>query len=419
MRSFSEISVLLVPALLALIAPTAGGQSSAGLGAWQNPDIGFVYDLKFDYHNAEDTWTTRGFDLATAELSVGADIDPYARLDFNAQFMSDGAEIHELFFTMPTLPLGLKARGGQFLASFGRWSQFHTHFMPFVSEPRILHEYLDGHFMPQGLELSWLAPTDHYIEVYGGVFDHISGHSHDTDPTCSCAGYGPDNPPPGCHYHGDELHCPGDEEAEAYWNSVLGDDEGPVAPGTNRELGDLAFLGRVQTSIEAGLDWSFDLGASVVHQNSYRVSQRFAGVDYAKTTAGIDLAVFWNPISQNAYRGLDFGVEYLRNQEEFEVQGEEDWLKRQLTRDGFFTWARYRLNKTWELGGYHEQFAARDGADDDRTRSAGFLTYNISHYQRLRLEYVHDDRGSFADGVDQIILQFDGIIGFHTHGMQR
>ena len=236
-------------------------------------------------------------------------------------------------------------------------------------------------------------------------------------------GYGPDNPPPGCHYHGDELHCPGDEEAEAYWRTLLDDPDAPTEPGTNRELGDLAFMGRVQTSFEAGLDWSMDVGASLVHQNTYRVSQRFDGVDYAKTTGGVDVTVFWNPATRNAYRGLDFGVEYLRNQQEYEVLGEADgqevWLKRQLSRDGFFTWARFRVNRTWEVGSYFEKFAAAQGADDDRTRTAGFLTYNISHYQRLRLEYVHDDRGGFEDSVDQVIIQFDGIIGYHTHGRQR
>lgn len=423
---FSTQKILIVAALLSVAWGSVSlAQQSGGQGSWQNPDIGLVYDLKFDYHNAERDadgsrlWTTRGFDLATAELSLGAEVDHYGRIDFNAMFFSEGAEIHELYFTMPTLPLGLKARGGQFLASFGRWSQFHSHSMPFVSEPRILHEYLGGHFLPQGLELSWLVPGDHYIEVFGGAFNEISGHSHDTDPFSSSAGYGPDNPPPGCHYHDGELHCPDDPDAEAAYRASLDDPDAPVELGPNRELSDLAFLGRVQTSVEAGLDWSIDVGASLIHQDSYRTSQRFVGTDYAKTTGGFDVTVFWNPVQMNAYRGLDFGVEYLRNQEESEVLEEENWLKRQQSRDGYFIWARYRLNRTWELGGYYENFAAREGPEDIRTRSAGFLTYNISHYQRLRLEFVHDDRGDFEDSVDQVILQFDGIIGYHTHGRQR
>lgn len=413
--------------LLLGAAPAAA--QTAGLGAWQNPDLGLVYALKFDLHDAERdpdggrTWTTRGFDLSTAELSIGAEADPYGRLDFNALFFDEGAEIHELFFTLPHLPGGLKARGGQFLGSFGRWNRFHAHALPFVSEPRILHEYLDGHFLPQGLELSWLVPTDHYVEVYGGVFDAIDGHAHDSDPAGAGDAWGPDNPPPGCHYHDGELHCPDDPAAEAAYRALLDDPEAPVAPTGNRELSGLAWLGRVQTTVEAGLDWSLDLGASVLHQDAYRTSLRLPGTDYAKTTAGFDIAVFWNPPERNLHRGLDFGFEYVHNREQFEVEveveEESSWLQSQLSRDGYFAWFRYRLNRTWEFGATRETFAARRGADDDRTRTAGFLTYNLSHYQRLRLEYARDDRGAFADDVNHVILAFDGTIGFHTHGRQR
>ncbi|MFH2051126.1 MAG: hypothetical protein ABIK96_01540 [bacterium] len=438
--------ILLVIISLALAAgvPARAEKETAPLGAWQNPDIGLVYDLKMDWHNADRDadgsrrWTTRGFDLATAELSVGAEADPFGRIDFNAMFFEEGAEIHELFFTMPALPLGLKAQGGQFLASFGRWSRFHAHAMPFASEPRILGEYLGGHLLPQGLELSWLAPTDHYLEVRGGMFNGIEGHSHDSDPAGPGDAFGPGNPPPGCHYHDGELHCPDDPGAEEYYRSLLDDPEAPVAPGPNRGLEDLAWLGRVQSSLEMGDAWSVDLGASVIHQDNHRSSLRFEGWDYAKTVAGFDVTFFWSPPEQNLYRGLDFGVEYLHNREQFEVQHEEEpeaagvagiaalaedhegeWLRETLTRDGFFTWARYRASRRWEFGSYLESFAARNGPDGDRTRIGGFLTFNVSHYQKLRLEYVHDDRGDFAEGVDQVILQFDGLIGYHTHGRQR
>ncbi len=414
--------IILASALLLSFSGALAQQG--GLGAWQNPDIGFVYDFKFDMHNAErdengeEKWTTRGFNISTAELNVGAELDPYARIDFNAMFFSDGAEIHELFVTRHSLPLSLKARAGQFLASFGRWSQFHSHSMPFASEPRIIHEYLGGHLMPTGLELSWLAPTDHYIEAYGGVFNGISGHSHDTDPASSAAAYGPDNPPPGCHYHGDELHCPDSAEDEEYYRSMLDDPDGPLAPGTNKGLADLAWLGRLQTSFEMGLDWSVDLGASLIYQERFRSSQRFEGTDYNKTTGGIDCTVFWNPVEQNLYRGLDFGVEYMQNRQQDEVLAEDQWLKRTYVRDGAFTWARYRLNRTWDFGTYYENFEPVEGSGS-RSRVGGFLTWNVSHYQKIRLEYVHDDRGLYEDSVDQVILQFDGVIGFHTHGRQR
>ena len=415
-------------AVLALaLAPAAAHaqQARGGLGAWQNPDIGFIYDLKFDLHDAQHDaagdreWTTRGFHISTAELSIGSEVDPYGRMDFNAAFSSEGVEIHELFFTLSALPGGMQLRGGKFLADFGRWNSFHTHFLPFISEPRILHEYFGGHLMPQGVELSWLLPLDHYVELTGGLYNDLVGDSHDSDPTDSNTAWGPDNPPPGCHFHGDDLHCPDDPDAEAAYLATLDDPLAPIAPSGNRRPGDLAFLGRARTSLELGLDWSIDLGASIVHQGAYRTSQRFPGTDYAKTTGGVDLAVFWNPPEQNLYRGLDFGVEYLRNQQEFEVQSGENWVQRETSSDGFFSWVHYRLSRRWELGSSYENFAAAERSADRRRRAAAFLSCNISHYQRIRCEYSNDDRGDYAGSVNQITLLYDGTIGFHTHGTQR
>jgi hypothetical protein len=417
--------VAFLAALSVLSAAPAAQAQSGGLGAWQNPDIGFIYDLKVDLHDAQHDaagareWTTRGFHLSTAEMAIGSEVDPYGRIDFNAQFSSTGAEIHELFFTLSALPGGMQLRGGQFLADFGRWNGFHTHFMPFISEPRILHEYFGGHLMPQGLELSWLSPLDHYFELTGGIYNGFAGHSHDSDPMDDSAAWGPDNPPPGCHFHGDDLHCPDNPAAEAAYLASLDDPLAPVAPSGNVRPQDLAFLGRARTSLELGLDWSIDLGASIIHQRAYRVSQRFPGIDHAKTTGGIDLAIFWNPPEQNLYRGLDFGLEYLRNQEEFEQQAAENWVQREESSDGFFSWIHYRASRRWEIGSYYENFAASRDSDDRRQRAAAFLSYNISHYQRVRCEYSNDDRGDFAGSVNQITLLYDGTIGFHTHGTQR
>ncbi len=401
------------------------GTTTRGLGSWMNPDVGFVYDLKCDLHDAERgaagerLWTTRGFRLSTAEISIGAEVDPYARIDFNAMFSETGAEVHELFFLFPALPVNLKLKGGHFLASFGRWSQFHSHAMPFSSEPRILHEYLEGHLSPTGLELSWMAPASHYLELTGGVYNALVGHSHDTDPSSTTAAWGPDNPPPGCHFHGDEIHCPGHPELEEAYHKAVGDPKAPYRPRTNRELEDLAFLGRANTSIELGLSWSVDLGTSIVHQPRYAHSQRFSGESYSKTVRGADVTVFWNPPERNLYTGLDLGIEFLGNDEEFEVREDDTYLRRTLERSGLFAYGRYRLSKSWSGGVFGESFQPREGPAHRRERRGGFLVYNISHFQSLRFEFSHYDTQPGVDPVNMFILQYDGVIGFHTHGRQR
>ncbi len=415
--------------LCALLLPAGASGGTAGeppaLGAWQNPDIGFVYDMQVDMHDAESNqdgdarWTTRGFRVSTAELSVGADVDPYGRIDFNAFFDEDGAEIHELFFVLPALPMNLKVRGGHFLAAFGRWSQFHTHAMPFASEPRILREYLEGHLAPTGVEVSWLAPISHYVELTGGIYNSMAGHSHDTDPVAEGAAWGPDNPPPGCHFHGDELHCPGNADlADAYYAEVA-DPEDPTRERTNRGLGDLAYSGRLASSFEMGSSWSIDTGLSAVQQAHYSFSQRFPGRTYSKLTWGADVTVFWNPPEANAYRGMDFGIEVLANREKLETREEDVFVQQDLARSGFFAYVRYRASRRWEYGFFGEKFAPRRGPDDPRRRFGGFLTLNISHFQSLNLEISRYEKTPYTDPIHMLVLQYDGVIGYHTHGRQR
>jgi hypothetical protein len=269
------------------------------------------------------------------------------------------------------------------------------------------------------VELSWLVPLPHFLEITGGVYDGITGHTHDTDPAAADAAWGPDNPPPGCHFHGDEIHCPDNPELEAEYWAAVGDPDGPVRGRTNLGAGDLAWLGRVKSSLELGLDWSVDLGTSVIHQPRFKRSQRFPGETYEKTVFGADLTVFRNVPEQNLYRGLDFGVEFLANREEFEVEHEGTYYRDRLTRAGLFGHARYRWSRRWEFGAFGETFAPRLGRDDNRKRYGGFLTWRPSHFQAVTLEVTRYETCPDEDALHQLVIQYDGTIGYHTHGSQR
>jgi hypothetical protein len=421
-----ELLCALCLAVVVLLPSLARGQTTkSGLGAWQNPDIGFVYDLKWDLHDAERNengdreWSTRGFGISSAELSVGADLDPYARLDFNAFFSESGAEIHELFFLFPALPLNLKAKGGQYLTNFGRWNQFHTHSMPFSSEPRILNEYFEGHLLLTGLELSWLLPVSRYMEIGGGVYNRMQGHTHDVLPAAGGSGWSQDNPPPGCHFHGDEIHCPDNPELEQEYMETVGDPDAPLRSKTNKGLEDFAYALRAKTSVDMGLSWSADIGVSGIHQQHYKHSQRIPGQTYSKTNYGADVTFFWTPPEANLYRNMDFGFEYFANDEEYEVVRDDTIYRQTRVRDGFFGYARMRVNRRWQFGAFGELFDSSTAVKKKRRRYGGFLTLNISHYQYVTLEVSRYERSPEDDPLHMIVLQYDGVIGYHTHGSQR
>ena len=415
-------------ALLSAGTGTAFAQSTpqSAPPAWQNPDIGVVADFVADAHDAfgAGDWRTEGFRVRAMELELSSNIDPLARLTANVYVAPDVVELHELYALFPVLPGGLRLKAGHMLANFGRWSRFHGHFMPFTSEPRILREYAGGGLLMTGAELSWLLPLRQYAEASVGVYNTISGHSHDPDP----AGGAPDPLTPagiaaeeGCVPHGDHYDC---ADGIYYDEDLLAlrglDGKEPLTRFSGRRPGELAVGGRVQTTAEFGPDWSLDLGASGIYQHGYKRSQRIDGLRYAKAMAGFDATFFWHPLAMNKYRGLDFGVEALVNAEGFETAVSPTVTREEyLLRGGAFCHVRYRHDERWHFGAFGEAFQARSGDADLRRRAGVFGTLNLTHYQYLRLEASRYDRGDDTRAVHRILLQYDAVIGHHTHGAKR
>lgn len=400
----------------------AQNSGSNTLGAWQNPNLGFALDMTTDASDVDSKseWTTTGVNIRSAELVLDSNIDPFARLIVNLNFSEQGAEIHETYFLLHSLPGNLQLKGGHMLARFGRWNQFHTHAMPFLSEPRIYHEYLDGHFSGNGLELSWLLPLDHYIEATAFVYENISGHSHDSDPVPS--GYESDTDllaaELGYTKHGNHYHA---QDGSIVLASELDDSEDPQIKesGSNKRAKDLAFGGRIKTTFELGDNWSIDWGGSLVYQKNYSFSQRISWKSYSKTVYGSDITIFWHPLTRNRYRNLNFGIEFLGNYEGFEREEDGQVYADELNRFGFFSHIHMQINPSWHSGFFGEVYQVKEGDEYERKRYGYFLTYYLSHFQFIRLEYSYYEKYQYLRPNNRIQLQYDAVIGYHTHGSQR
>jgi len=396
------------------------GPIDRAIGAWQNPNLGFAFDMVTDISDVEgDEWTSFGFNIRSAELDVNANIDPFGELHGNFNFSEDGAALHEGYFLLPALPGNLKLKGGKMLANFGRWNQFHTHAMPFVSEPRIYMEYFGGHFSPTGAELSWLVPIPHYLELTFSMYEKIEGHTHDEDPVPEGYESGADRIAAELGYsrHGNHYHTP---DGRIVWPEELVDDNAPTTGKSNRGAEDFAYAMRAATGFEFGLNWSLDLGASIVHQPSFKYSRRIDGEDYAKTVYGFDATFFWHPLTRNRGRNLDFGVEFLGNIEEFETVADDVIYKEERGREGLFAHIHYQHSPTWHYGLFGEFFENSQFSDDfEKERYGAFVTYQLTHFQFIRLEYSRYDHSNTLDPVNRVMLQYDAVIGHHTHGRKR
>ncbi len=387
-------------------------------GSWMNPDIGFTGDMVADISDVEDEWgkaTSQGFDIRSGELILGASIDPYAKLTANVNFTRHGVELHELYSWFPYLPANMSLKSGLKLANFGRWNRFHTHAMPFTSEPRLYMEYFGGHFSGMGAELSMLIPTPFFLEATLSFYDGIEGHSHDSDPSQF------DDP---LMQRASEL---GYEKHGSHWHSASGeiltrdDIQDPLEPtkeAKNREVTAFPVATRLNSSVEIGSDWSSDFGVSGVYQKSYRYSNRVEGKSYAKAVLGADVTFFWHPLTQNKYRNMDFGVEALLNYEENEQVVDSVITQYNSWRKGLFGYLHYRQNEQWHFGGYGEVFETQTVEKLTKKRVGIFTTFEISHYQYLRLEGSVLKAPNLPD-VHRLTLQYDVSIGFHSHGTQR
>src|SRR5205085_1890452 len=168
----------------AMSAPTARAGSSymnisygsLMTGGWSSA-INPAAQLELGDHDPH----KRGFSLRNAEIAVDGAVDPYFKGFANIVLKLDehnetSIELEESFVETTALPANLQLKAGQYFAAFGRQNAQHPHTWSFVDQPLILGRA----FGPDGLrsigaQLSWLAPTPFYTELFLSVLDGQGG----------------------------------------------------------------------------------------------------------------------------------------------------------------------------------------------------------------------------------------------------
>ena len=111
---------------------------------------------------------TRGFSLAESELGIAANIDPWFSGVANISFHPDDTvSVEEAYVQTTSLGNGLGVRAGRFLSQIGYLNSQHPHTWDFVDAPLAYQALLGNQFGDDGVEVSWLAPTDQFFELRG------------------------------------------------------------------------------------------------------------------------------------------------------------------------------------------------------------------------------------------------------------
>ena len=352
-----------------------------------NPSIGLVGETVFSYRTkgSDQTGSDRpgGFDVfqRSIELDIAAAVDPFAKgyAVINASAESATGEatltVEEAALQTTSLPHNLELKAGRFFGEFGRLGYIHDHELPFVNRPLVLDQYIGGESKTDGLQVNWLLPSPHYVSLTLGLGDQF------------------------------------------------GDD--PNDAGHFRHFREVNYFGRLSTYFDLTPNWQLETGASGLINPKAENGRGDAVSERERRVAGLDLKLSYVPLQNNEFQNFVWGTEVLYSANHYQVDPDAtpltgDEFTRRVGSLGLYSYATYKWSRQWSGGFLFDWVQDAQNHRNETFAYSPYLTWAISHWNQLRLQYTHTDR-SFAGGRsdDAIYLQWAWIIGSHAHGWQQ
>ena len=123
--------------------------------------------------------------LDETELILSASVDQLFFGQTTIGLHDDGdeteIEVEEAYIDALAMPAGTGLRFGRFFSNIGYLNRVHTHAWDFRDAPLVYRAMLGKQYADDGIQLSWLAPTDLYFRVGGETLrgDHFpAGRTH-------------------------------------------------------------------------------------------------------------------------------------------------------------------------------------------------------------------------------------------------
>lgn len=356
---------------------TIFGLSSGSTGGnLLNPELTVFIDTGFSISSRGENKALNRFNLREVELDLRAAISPSAdgvlilALGEEIESSADGdveidrhVDIEEGYIDFHTLPWDLSLKIGKLRSAFGRNNLLHTHDLPQVTRPLAVTNFLG----PEGLSttgasLGWLVPN------------------------------------------------PWNKYFEATMELVNADGgaESPILGGPNAE--NPAALGHLKFFDDLTENSTLELGGS------YLFAHTSNDTNFDANVFALDAAYQWIHPDPSKFRS-------------FLLQGEAFWAANDIDAGffgsdrnhsfGAYVFGQYQLNRDWYAGlrtDYSEfPNAASRGPDDYDFALSPYVTWYITEFLRVRLEYQH--RMFEIDGSrrseEAVLVQFTGVVGAH------
>ena len=316
-----------------------------------------------------------GFSLGESEINLNANIDSYffGNLTFALHDGHDGSEIEieEAWIQTTALSGGFTLTGGRLYSAAGYLNQFHRHADDFSDRPLPYQAFLGGHYLVDGVQARWVAPTALLLEL------------------------------------GTELNWGRGFPATA------NEETSPGAWTLYAKLGgDIGF----SNSWQLGMAWiagdAFERGGG--HHDAVADIETFSG---DSDLAVVDFVWKWAPDGNATSQYLKLQGEYFDRSEQG-VYSDTAYSGDQL---GWYLQGVWQFMPRWRLGLRHDSvdadnelsLVAAELEDPNRSssRDSVMLDWSLTEFSRFRLQYNNDRVLPETD--HQWFLQYIMSVGAH------
>ena len=322
-----------------------------------------------------------GFSLGESEVTLGANVDQlfYGQATFS--LADDGGETaietEEAYLETAAIPHGVKVKAGRFFSAIGYLNDKHSHAWDFGDAPLVYRGMFGDQLKQDGVQASWLLPTDTYILIGGEA--------------------------------GNGVHYP--------------------SAGSHANVGDWSAY--IKTGGDIGISHSWQLGLS--HWQADDVQGRASqGMDSPmfdgdSKVNGIDAVYKWAPDGNPQQRNLKLQAEYFQRDESGQMTLDDTAQTSTYNGDqqGWYAQAVYQFVQQWKVGLRYDRVSSDNTGSDDAVldeagllenghtphRSSVMLAWRPSEFSRLRLQYNRDDSTPQTD--NQLFLQYTMVMGAH------
>ena len=380
-----------------------------------NPAIGVVLNGLFSQYSAdefeihgfptghESERAGEGLSLGHSEIAMSGSIDDKFLGNLTLGLgVHPGepteVELEEAYIqTLPGagLPEGMRIKAGRSLWTFGYLNEQHAHGDDFADRPLPYRTFLDNAYNDDGVEVSFVLPTEAYSEFGVGLFradDFPFGGS--TDGIGASSAF---------------ARVGGDFGRDSAWR--LG---GSVLDGKARNRGGGHGHDEHDPHEEDPHEEEEDEHghAEFFSDGMFSGDARLYAIDFRSTWAPTGNARDREVTLQGEYFWRKEAGTYELAPEEGEEHGEEEYFD--LTTPGWYLQGIYKFHPRWRVGARVSRLIAPDEMELERdpTAFSAMVDWSNSEFSRLRLQF---NRESFAeDGHDnQLMLQYITSLGAH------